>query len=251
MNEFAFRSLHTLRLINTTQLEYGFFRGLNSLTKLSIKKSLVRRFDGSFFTNIVRSLSDLKMVSSFYEKTINNLTANGNLSSLNYFHLESTEFPLGVLSARNISGLTNITELKLIRCGIEAIEETTFDLVCETLKRLCLDNNHLRTLSDLTFDSLLHSDVLSISLTGNPWHCDKNITSIKAKFSIFFNDDRYFDPNCTRCVNIGIIPPKIVLLIFLSYSCWPTDVRCALECNAAEHLGDITDHLYPQVRNTK
>lgn len=197
-NENAFSSLNELVLKTNGKIncDRGSFNGLSKLTHLEIRDSKIHPIDYIVWEDIASNLSKLIMVSSFCEKSINYLTGFVFWPSLKYLHLENTP-ALGVLSAHNIYGLKIIAELKLINCGLDAIEETTFHAVSKTLKKLYLDGNRLKTLEDRTFDSLLQAGVEVIQLTENPWQCDYSTKSVQKKFSSHNFD---LNPNCTRYV---------------------------------------------------
>lgn len=187
-----FPSLNTLEILNSTEWiennstienEPYSFVGLANLRSLRIVNSPMRPIDSRFMTDIARSLLQFEMISSFCESTMTVLTGNNPLPSLKYFHLENTP-PLVMLSARSISGFQIVEQMKLIDCGIDAIEVKTFDNIKETLRILVLSNNRLKILEANTFDSLLAWGVESIMLDGNPWECDYNRKSIEDKFQL-------------------------------------------------------------------
>lgn len=191
----AFLFLHTLELIDNKDgfvYEPGLFDGLNSLASLRVKNTKIRHIDHTFMTDIARTLLQFEMVSSFCEKSMNKLTENVSLPLLESFHLEDTR-PLGALSARNISGFEKISSLKLIKCGIHAIDKSTFDSINGTLKVLALNNNHLKVLQENTFDNLLKFNMRNISLTGNQWRCDHHRKYIEEKFR---KCNISFEPDC-------------------------------------------------------
>lgn len=197
-------SLHTLKFINNKDgfsCEPRIFYGLTNLKSLLIKNSPIRNIDCTFLADIGPHLNKFQMVSSFREKSINNLTGVVSLPSLESFHLENTP-PLGMLSACNFSGLHKVGEMKLINCGIDAISKTTFDPIAETLKILILDSNRLKVLKDTTFDKLLRFGVKNISLAGNQWQCNINRWSIQKKF---LGHNISFDPDCEwQCHKLSV-----------------------------------------------
>lgn len=187
MYEETFRSLNFLifRDNSECEIEPDSFNGLSELRELVIENSSMQNIDQTFMASFAHNLTRFRMISSYCHNTINILTGNVPLSSLTYFHLESTQLSLGVLGAHNISGLVGISELNMINCGIYAIEETTFNFLNKTLCLLNLRNNRLKTLGCQTFDELLKygTEFEYVWLSGNPWKCNSNTTAIYKKLS--------------------------------------------------------------------
>lgn len=178
----AFYSLDVLTLIASyvvVQSDMG--QGLGQLKFFNLKHS----FGGPDMTNMLNPMQ--KTLEYFtYECLVVNTTFNFlnillgsvRLSALEtvqlIFTIRRAESNGAILAARNFSRLTKLKSLRLIRCGIVAILDGTFDSVGMTLETIDLSGNQLSKLTadlfrvffDINFN-LHKKTVKSLTTYGN------------------------------------------------------------------------------------
>lgn len=123
--------------------------------------------------------------------TLNTVTAKASLATeLSFIHflggiglpmvrmvLIQNSTALKVLHFRNLFGIQNVTNMELSSCGLEAIEERSFDHISKTLMLLNLDDNRFITLPNTIYDELLKSrSIASVFMERNPLTCDCHLS---------------------------------------------------------------------------
>lgn len=204
----AFQQLEILSIAAESPVEYrNITKGLKHVASLHLKATYSGARVGHILLSLRRTLIQFHYSCKFGSTKIGNLNVLfGNvkmskLQNLNVVYSQRSEESNGaVLAKRDFTGLVALRELHLIRCGIVAIADGTFNFIGETLLSIDLTGNRLTTLTTELFLTFLDSNANSfnvlkrLSLKENPLVCNyefyklRNMTSISFGF-IFGNQN--------------------------------------------------------------
>lgn len=220
----AFEELETLSIAAESPVEYrNITKGLNRVASLRLEATYSGGRVGHILLSLRKTLVQFHYSCKFGSTKIANLNVLfGNvkmskLKNLDLVYLERSEESNGaVLAKRDFTGLVALRELHLVRCGIVAIDDGTFDFIGETLRCIDLSGNRLTTLTADLFLTFLDSDANSfhvrkwLSLMENPLHCNyefyklRNMTFVSLDF-IFGNQ---YSMQCDQSV-----PAENILMV--------------------------------------
>lgn len=160
------------------------FSGLKHLKYLTLK-NVSSEFQSEFLSQIP-NLREFQMTDCpFDEISLDILFGTDKLEFLEKIVISNCNL-MTTIHATTFSALNNIVELKLTANNIEQIESGAFDGIFDTLKLLDLNENLLKTLPNDIFPS--SSNIVSINLSENPWHCTCNLEHLRKL--IAFNETK-------------------------------------------------------------
>lgn len=132
---------------------------------------------GQHFLKPLRALQSLSIVNCGQNQiNLKRFFGDGDYDGLQWMNIQYCN--LQNISNDTFHGMSVLKELQLVQNEINELKPATFDGVIRTLTQLILDLNKLTTLPMGIFDRFRNKDI-TISLTGNPWHCDCKLDHLR------------------------------------------------------------------------
>lgn len=175
----AFKSLYTLIFKNNIRPLECKSGGLIGLTLSSIEfiNTTIYSMDYDFLWPVHNLLTQVTAKASLAsEKSFIHFLGGVGLPMVRMVLVQNST-AMSVLHYRNLFGIQNVTNMELSSCGLESIEERSFDHISRTLMLLNLDDNRFITLPNTIYDELLRSrSIASVFMERNPLTCDCDLS---------------------------------------------------------------------------
>lgn len=177
----VFENVTSINIIGF-RIEYirdGIFKCMINLSQIRFENVSLKKIDFKHFqmNKLIESIQILN--STDYEMEIINENRNTELKRLN--HLIVNDINLANKLRRNsFYALIGIEILNLKNNQISYLPDGIFDRISNDRVVIYLSGNHLKSVSDLAFETMLSNAIgdVKIYLRDNQWHCDENIVDL-------------------------------------------------------------------------
>lgn len=153
------------------------FKGMPTIRTIIFESKQIDDLANGLFDEAALSLRILHFLIWPSNININEMFAKTVLRVLHFFYIENVQSPqlkFRQLAATNFTSFRRLRRLILMKCGIEAIDDDTFDAFWRTLEHVNLDGNRIKAIDLRTFRQIieLHSKP-RISFESNEiaWNC--------------------------------------------------------------------------------
>lgn len=170
----AFRNTTTLVLSNLKIHVFNndTFSGLNSLTSLKIYSISTYTFTHGVLSGVASTLESFLLFGIYTNMAISIDEFTGGIQMPSLAWVRIMQNLSHTVTNKTFTGTVNVETIDLSGCSIVQLGRGTFDPVKNSLIRLKLERNYLKTLPNGFFKCLLPNYNLLINLAQNPWHCD-------------------------------------------------------------------------------
>lgn len=167
--------------VHAIDLRPGLFNGLR-LASIEFTQSPIRTMEYDFLWPLRNTLSIVIFKSSVKNvQTFMRLVGGLSLPTLMDL-IVANSTAVNVLRYNSLFGVKNVSSIDLSWCGLESIEERTFDHISPSLITLILDNNRLTTLPNTIYDELMKTkSITSVVMEHNLWRCDCHLSLLLGK----------------------------------------------------------------------
>lgn len=195
-------SLYFLRLPSIT-FQLGAFNGLERLEELQMIDVNFKKLNYMVFQPLALPLKELKLSQVNELVNMYNIIGGIEYANLQTVLVSESKF-YRILAPNSLTKLPKVRFVNIYACGTEAILSGTFDHLNNTLERLFLYHNKLKTLPLNVFGKFGPSFMRKSDITFNPWQCDCNIFELIELYGNIFRiscqikDLQWNRENCTE-----------------------------------------------------
>lgn len=174
--------------INVIEFELDAFNGLHNLIELSVYSTGFRNVHYKIFEPLRMTMENLFL--SNLGTSINAINLIGGVPMTGIRTIKLVQNPFyRIIAVNTLTNMPGITWLHIYDCGTEVIWLGAFDHFGDTLEKITMYKNKLKTLPGQLFDHLKRLNVTVLDFSWNPWQCDCNILTITQKYGNIFHFD--------------------------------------------------------------
>lgn len=195
-------TLYFLRMPSIT-FQLGAFNGLDRLDELQLIDVNIKNLNYMVFQPLALSLKELKLAQINELVNMYNIIGSIEYANVHTVLLSESKF-YRILAPNSLTKLPKVRFINVYACGTEAILTGAFDHLNNTLERLFLYHNKLKTLPLNVFGKFGPAFIRKLDVAYNPWQCDCNIIELITMYGNIFRiscqtkDLHWYRANCTE-----------------------------------------------------
>lgn len=180
-NAFDYKAFHTLKQLTFSEnigamhILQDAFVGVGRPFSIFYIDTIVANFAAGFFEELIDTISDIEYHGWPGHIGLSDMFIGGQYRVLHMLHIENVPEPslkFRLLAASNFSTIKHLRILRLVRCGIETIDEHAFDVIGRSLLWLYLYQNRIKFINVEMFRTIFETKSKpNVQLIDNPLWC--------------------------------------------------------------------------------